>query len=300
MRGILPTRPRACPRRALAIGAPRADHARMALWITHTAEGVELRQDLAGAGSRMVAAAIDLGILLAGLLATLLVLLIAFSFDPTGTGGFALGLVLGGWMLIVVLYWVVFELAWAGQTPGKRALRLRVRSLDGGPVQPLQTLLRGALLLVDLLLVMPLPLGVALVAATPLGQRLGDLAAGTMVVRLPRSGGEGTREPWPGERWSALAQRVLPLAPALAARFTRADVAHLRQLLARGEPAVLSDLEPAARRRLYVAAAREYGARVGVERFDDARVVLRELYLFLREMQPGQNEAAQRTRKSGR
>ncbi len=269
----------------------------MAVWITHTAEGVDLRQDLAGAGSRALAAAFDLAIVLVLLLTTLFVLTLTASFDGSGAGGFLLGLVLGGVFLFLVAYWIVFELFWGGQTPGKRLLRLQVRSLDGGPVQPLQVLLRGAFVLVDLLLLLPLPLGFLLIAATPLSQRLGDLAAGTMVVRLPRAR-PAQREPWPGERWSALQARVLPLAPALAARFTRADVAYLRSLLARGEPAVQSDLDPAARRRLYVEAAREFGARVGVERFDDARVVLRELYLFLREMQPGQAlETAQRTQR---
>jgi uncharacterized RDD family membrane protein YckC len=273
----------------------------VAVWITHTAEGVDLRQDLAGAGSRLFAAAIDLGILLVTLWVTFFVLLLVLQFDPSGAGSFVVGLVVGGWLLIVVLYWIAFEAFWGGQTPGKRIVHLQVRSLDGGPVQPLQVLLRGAFLLVDLLLTLPLPLGFLLVAATPLSQRLGDLAASTMVVRLPRASGEPLREPWPGERWSALATRVLPLAPAMAARFSRAEVAYLRQLLARGEPAVLSELEPAARRRLYVDAARDYGARLGLERFDDARVVLRELYLFLREMHPGTTaESAQRTRRSGR
>ncbi len=267
----------------------------MALWITHTAEGVDLRQDLAGAGSRICAAAIDLAILLVSIALLLLALALSTTVDGTGVGRFLLGLVAGGTMLVVAGYWFGFELFQGGQTPGKRALGLQVRSLDGGPAQPLQLLLRSAFLPLDLTFV-----GVLLVAATPLSQRLGDLAAGTMVVRLPRAAA-ALREPWPGERWSALQARVLPLAPALAARFSRADLAYLRNLLARGEPAVLSDLDPAARRRLYVEAAREFGARVGVERFDDARIVLRELYLFLREMQPGAApEAAQRTRRSGR
>jgi len=297
---ILRRAPSACRGPELAIGRPRADHARVAVWITQTAEGVELRQDLAGAGSRALAAGIDLAILLGLLLATLLSLSIVSQFDPLGAGKFVLGLVLGGWLLVVAIYWIAFEILWGGQSPGKRAIGLQVRSLDGGPVQPLQALVRGAFLLVDGLVTLPLPLGFILVAATPVGQRLGDLAAGTLVVRLRRAERTSFAEPWPGERWSKLAQRVLPLSPALAARFTRADFAYLRHLLARGEPAVFSDLDPAARRRLYVEAAREYGTRVGVTQFGDARVVLRELYLFLREMQPGEGESAQRTRKSGR
>lgn len=258
----------------------------MAHWTTHTAEGLELRQPLAGAGSRLLAAAIDVAIVSVLLLITFVVLWIASSIDSAGPSSFLLGLVVAGAVLLLTAYWAVFEIARGGQTPGKRALGLQVRSLDGGPVAPMQSILRGLFLPVDIL-PLPLPLGFVLCAATPLAQRLGDFAAGTIVVRLPRELGRAQREPWPGERWSALAQRVLPLTPALAARFTRADVACLRNLLARGEPAAFSDLEPQARRKLYVQAAREFGARVGVERFDDARVVLRELYLFLREMQGG-------------
>ncbi|MBK7641582.1 MAG: RDD family protein [Planctomycetes bacterium] len=272
----------------------------MAVWITRTAEGVELRQDLAGAGSRSLAAAIDLGILVVALWVAIFALALLGQLDATGSTKFLMGLVVGGWLLLIVGYFVVFEIFWGGQTPGKRALRLQVRSLDGGPVQVLQSILRGAFVLLDLLLLLPLPLGIVLVAATPLSQRLGDLAAGTMVVRLPRRIGGELREPWPGERWSGLASRSLPLVPALASRFSRADLAYLRHLLARGEPALLSDLDPQARRRLYVEAARDFGARIGVERFEDARVLLRELYLFLREMNPGSDRAVQRTRKSGR
>ncbi len=277
-----------------------ADHAGVAVWITHTTEGIGLRQELAGAGSRMLAALIDLSLLLLMLFAALLALMLGTSLDPLGAGDFVLGLVVGGWLLLLVGYFTFFELAWNGQTPGKRALGLAVRSLDGGPASALQSLLRNAFVPIDLFLDVPLPLGFLLVAALPLSQRLGDLAAGTMVVRLARGGRAFEPEPWPDERWSKLERRVLPLAPALAARFTRADQAFLRRLLARAEPLSSTDLEFQARRRLYLASAREMCARIGVERFDDARVVLRELYLFLRETSAAAPAEAQRTFKSGR
>lgn len=282
------------PRRA------RTDHARVAVWITHTTEGIGLRQELAGAGSRMLAALIDLALLFAVLLGALLVLVLATSVDPFGAGEFVLGLLLGGWILLLVGYFTAFEFLWQGQTPGKRVLGIAVRGLDGGPASALQLLLRNVFRPVDLFLDLPLPIGFLLIAALPQAQRLGDLAAGTLVVHLARGGRVRELEPWPGERWSRLETRVLPLAPALAARFTRAEQAYLRRLLARAEPVTSTDLESNARRRLYIETAREFAARVGVERFEDARVVLRELYLFLREMHPAEPERVQRTFKSGR
>lgn len=279
-----------------------ADHAGVAVWITHTTEGIGLRQELAGAGSRMLAGMIDLSILLAALLAAVVALLLFTHLDPLGGSNFLLGLLVGGWLLLLVAYATLFELAWQGATPGLKALSLRVRSLDGGPASALQSLLRNCFLPLDLFLLLPLPLGLLLMCVTPLAQRLGDLAAGTMVVRLPRGLAAPAREPWPGERWSTLQQRKLPLAPALSARFSRAEVAFLRALLARGEPLAHAELDAEARRKLYVETAREYCGRIGVARFDDARVVLRELYLFLREMQSARAPAAplQRTRSSGR
>ena len=285
---------------ALARRTARTDHARVAVWITHTTEGIGLRQELAGAGSRMLAALIDLVLLVATLLAALLVLALATSLDPFGAGEFVLGLLLGGWLLLLVAYFTLFELLWQGQTPGKRVLGIAVRNLDGGPASALQLVLRNVFLPVDLFLDLPLPIGFVLIAALPLAQRLGDLAAGTLVVHLARGGRTREPEPWPDERWSRLERRVLPLTPALAARFTRADQAFLRRLLARAEPVTSTELEFQARRRLYVESARRFAARVGVERFEDARVVLRELYLFLREMRSGEPERAQRTRSSGR
>lgn len=79
-------------------------------------------------------------------------------------------------------YFVAFELAWSGQTPGKRAVGIRVVRAGGYPVTWLAVLARNLVRVVDSL---PATYGVALVVSFCDGQRrrLGDLVAGTVVVR---------------------------------------------------------------------------------------------------------------------
>ena len=84
---------------------------------------------------------------------------------------------------------------------------------------------------------------------------------------------EETPEPWPESTWSSLTDRQLALDAGMAARLTSEDYEFLRDLVTR------RGLERAEKRRLFVAAARHYCARLGLGSFDDARVVLREIYL---------------------
>jgi uncharacterized RDD family membrane protein YckC len=236
----------------------------MSTLIVRTAEGISLRREIAGAGSRLAAGLLDLLLLAAGYLLLVLGVLVASAVDPTGLSGLALGMLVGGTLLVAVLYHVLFHLAWKGRTPGKAALGLRVLSADGYPASALQVVLRGLIWLVDVLLLVPLPLGWILVAATERHQRLGDLVAGTLVVHGEHA--RSTVEPWPQETWSALSPRVLALSPGMTARLRPADVAFLRDLVTRTE------LDPEARRRLFVEAARHYSARLGLGEFDDARL----------------------------
>jgi uncharacterized RDD family membrane protein YckC len=80
------------------------------------------------------------------------------------------------------LYFTVFEMIWNGQTPGKRALRLRVIKEDGSPVSALEVLARNATRPLDTTGPMAL-VGLALIFFQPHGQRLGDWLARTMVIR---------------------------------------------------------------------------------------------------------------------
>jgi uncharacterized RDD family membrane protein YckC len=248
----------------------------MATLLVPTAEGVTLRFDVAGAGSRLSAGLIEMLLLGTGCSIVGLVLIAAMSFDTSGISRFVGGIFFGGVVLVVLGYHILFHLVWSGQTPGKRALGIRVMSADGYPPSALAIVLRAFVWPLDVLLLVPAPLGIILIAATPKHQRLGDLAAGTLVIRVPRKAAD--EEPSPRQSWSELPVRTLPLSTGLAARLDARDVEFLRRLLTR------TDLDPEERRKLFVDAARHYAKVLDLGPFDDARVVLNEIYLFAREM----------------
>jgi uncharacterized RDD family membrane protein YckC len=253
-----------------------------------TPEGNVLSLPIAGAGSRFAAGLCDgflVGCLylIAFLLGTLIL-----GVDPTGLSGLFQGVPIMGLPLILAGYHFGFHAFGRGATPGKRLLGLRVMSVDGDPPTVLQHALRSAIWPLDVLVPVPVPLGVVVIACSRRRQRIGDHVAGTLVVRddaLTES-----QEPFPGERWSRLSERTLALHAGTAARFSDADLDFLRSLLAR------EGLPTERRRRLFVEAARHFSARLGLKGFDDARVVLKELYLFLREAREGARVSPARPR----
>lgn len=138
-----------------------------------TPEGIDLLLRPAGLVPRALAFAIDLGIR-----ATLLLVL----YIILGMLG-ELGMGLGTILLFLVTWWymVLFEVLNQGRSPGKQLLGLRVIHDDGTPVGWAASLTRNLLRFVDLL-----PFGYALGILSclnhPAFKRLGDLAAGTLVV----------------------------------------------------------------------------------------------------------------------
>ena len=256
----------------------------MSRLVIETPEGITLRHEIAGAGSRGAAALLDL---LAFVLAFVTLLLLAFTvsrFDPTGATGFVAGLLAGGFLVGLSLYQVLFAIAWDGRTPGKALLGLRVVDQHGHPAAAFQHVLRGLFWPLEALLVIPVSLGLVLIAATERRQRLGDLVAGTVVLRerLPLE----TGEPFPRQDWASLPRRRLGLSPALAARCDAEDLRFLRRLLGR------RDFDPERRDALLVRAAGHYaellgqGGRAGELQPDAAAELLRELYLYLRDARP--------------
>lgn len=136
---------------------------------------------------------IDLGIRPAGPVARGLALAMDFSVRQGLSLAVGLPLVVAGeaglglWMLLAFgmewLYPVAFEVLARGQTPGKRAVGLRVVNLDGTPVVPSASVVRNLLLAADLLPFFYLT-GVVAMLCNARFQRLGDLAAGTLVVHV--------------------------------------------------------------------------------------------------------------------
>jgi uncharacterized RDD family membrane protein YckC len=146
-----------------------------------TPEHVTLDYEIAGLGSRAAAALLDFlilgGLALAGTL--LLVLLARAGLSPGRLGGAVIVMVgFGAWYG----YFTFFEGLRNGQTPGKRALGLRVVSDTGHAVSLSAAAVRNLLRLADFL-PPPYLTGAILVALHPRAKRIGDLVAGTVVVR---------------------------------------------------------------------------------------------------------------------
>lgn len=181
-----------------------------------TPENVNFGYAMAGLGSRFMAALVDsLLVLLLQVLVVVLIFVIAIRDLRSSTGLLSwasLALVL----ISFVLFWgyyIFFELIWNGQTPGKRWVGLRVLRANGQPITIVEVLIRNLVRLVDF---MPAAYGVGIVSMfiDARSRRLGDLAAGTMVVwersalsvdALVESVAESpaVAAPGAGESWSA-------------------------------------------------------------------------------------------------
>jgi uncharacterized membrane protein SpoIIM required for sporulation/uncharacterized RDD family membrane protein YckC len=210
-----------------------------------TPEHVAVGYELADLGSRCAALLLDLLILVGILLGTWLIGIALLAGLSSGAGGAALSLGLSVLILVgFVLLWgyfIYFEGLRDGQTPGKRALGLRVIQDGGYPVGLREALVRNLLRLID---VMPPPtwlLGAAVMMLHPRTKRVGDLVAGTVVVRergdtsLPEEvgGGESTAPPRLGEEeFSALSRysaRREQLQPEVRAKVSRQILASLAE-----------------------------------------------------------------------
>ena len=152
-----------------------------------TPEGVTLEVTLAGVGSRFVAGIIDQllrwSVLLA--LVTLLAILEVSVGEEDGLSGAGMVAIIVAIFFVQFGYDVLFEVLASGRTPGKRWTGLRVVKKGGTPVGFLASALRNILRIVDSLPGFYL-VGILSVMFTANNQRLGDLAAGTIVVRERR------------------------------------------------------------------------------------------------------------------
>lgn len=157
-----------------------------------TPENIAFRYWLAGPARRAPAYLIDLAIQVA--LLALACWMLGFAFSLLGLVGSFFGLFT---VILFVVHWFyggLLEAVWNGQTPGKRAMRIRVVTIHGQPIQVWQAVLRNVLRVVDAMPLAPLvflpsefalPFFVVGFISASLGdrfQRLGDMAAGTMVV----------------------------------------------------------------------------------------------------------------------
>jgi uncharacterized RDD family membrane protein YckC len=200
------------------------------LFTAETPEGIALALRPAGVVPRFYAFAIDLAIRFG--------LMIAAVTALSVLGRFGMGMLLVVFFALEWFYPVLFELTVSGATPGKRALGLRVVMDSGLPVTPSASLLRNLLRAADFL---PMAYGFAFASMLWRGdfKRIGDLAAGTLVVHAAQVTLHG---PLPDVPPSAPARTLSPREQAAviawAARSTRLTEARLIELASLARPVI--------------------------------------------------------------
>ncbi|EEG77970.1 RDD family protein [Dethiobacter alkaliphilus] len=140
-------------------------------------EKVYLNLELAGLGSRFAARFID------GVIQVILIIfvgVISFYAPWDTTLNIALLFILV--FAVMTGYFIFFETFWNGQTPGKRIIRIRVVQSDGSAVTFVKVLIRNIIRIIDQL-PFSYAIGMISVFVTKSSQRLGDMAAGTIVVK---------------------------------------------------------------------------------------------------------------------
>lgn len=140
-----------------------------------TTQNVFIEYPIASLGDRVVANLVDSLILAA------YVIILALIFDRTGIEVEILAWVAIG--LPFLLYHLLFEIFMDGQSPGKRLMEIKVVRVDGTSPTVGNYMMRWILRLVEIRLFWGLMALVA-IAAGGRGQRVGDMAAGTTVVKL--------------------------------------------------------------------------------------------------------------------
>lgn len=165
--------------------------------IIETPERVPLAFSLASIGNRFLAVAID------HFIQYLTIIIVAWFFlwlanigNPLDTANAAdilsempkwtIALMILAVFLIFSSYFIFFEWLWNGQTPGKRLLKLRVIREDGRPITLWEAIARNLLRIFDALPGGVIPIysvGLITIFAGSRDQRIGDLFAGTVVVR---------------------------------------------------------------------------------------------------------------------
>lgn len=156
--------------------------------IIETPERVPLHFALASIGNRFIACAIDHTIQIVSLIALVIIFLLIQDFSDFGNRLTSAPKWVQAVLIVLVFllmsgYFAFFEWIWNGQTPGKRWLKLRVIREDGRPISFFEAMVRNLLRNFDIMPGLFYSVGLISVFATERDQRVGDLVAGTVVVR---------------------------------------------------------------------------------------------------------------------
>ncbi len=156
--------------------------------IIETPERVPLHFGLASIGNRFLACAIDHALQILAIILMIIAFTLIANYSSVGeqlsnAPKWVKALLIVIIFLILSSYFAFFEWIWNGQTPGKRWLKLRVIREDGRPVTFWEAAVRNLLRTLDM---MPAPfysIGLISVFLSSADQRVGDMIAGTVVVR---------------------------------------------------------------------------------------------------------------------
>jgi uncharacterized RDD family membrane protein YckC len=145
-----------------------------------TSENVGIGYDIAGLGSRFIAQLLDS--LIVGVMAVIVDIAVLNSINASDPQDAALAFlaVAGVTLVLDIGYFAICEIATGGRTPGKSAGQLRVLDISGAAPTAGQLLLRNIARVVDV----TLGLGVVVMFWNSQSRRIGDLLAGTVVVRV--------------------------------------------------------------------------------------------------------------------
>jgi uncharacterized RDD family membrane protein YckC len=236
--------------------------------VVATPERVSFDYQVAGLGTRAIAQLLDLLIVFGILVAVALAAGGAATFTNNAIVA-DLILIIGGFITIFGYFWVS-EAIWSGQTLGKKAFRLRAVGDRGEPLTFLQAGIRNVVRIVDFL---PYGYGVGAIVlfVNGKGKRLGDLAAGTIVVKdsdhvwlwqlpgaRPSDVAPTGQAPAPGVQpqipqsppgYAPYPPPPPPLQPAAAAPLTYAPASQAEAILRRLDPELRRFIGTYARRR---------------------------------------------------
>jgi uncharacterized RDD family membrane protein YckC len=165
--------------------------------IIETPERVPLAFALASIGNRFLAVAIDhfIQYLSIILIAWFFLFISGATIGETGSAADQVLAEMPKWTIAIMVlvlflvfagYFILFEWLWGGQTPGKRLLKLRVIRDDGRPITLWEAIARNLLRVADAVPGFVLPIysvGLIVIFLSNRDQRIGDLFAGTVVIR---------------------------------------------------------------------------------------------------------------------
>ncbi len=146
-----------------------------------TAQNVAIDYEVANLGDRILAFIVD------SLIKAAYIFLIAIIMVPQiDKGNPTVLATIGGILILPLLFYsLLFEMFNDGQTPGKRAVDIKVAALDGEEVTTGMYLLRWVFRLIDINMMSGI-IGMLTIAFSEKGQRVGDIVANTSVISLKK------------------------------------------------------------------------------------------------------------------